>query len=224
MTLLLLPGLLLRFCLPKRRADQIILKVKANILTQALPSSPSISCVQGGFLAKWVVTMNQKKNRFPIFRTGIGQDSHRFLPEDSSKPCMIGGIIFEGVPGLDADSDGDIVFHAICNAITTLSGVPILGGIAMDLCRKDGITDSQVYLEKALLTLKKQQIVHAAFTIEGKRPHFQEKIELMRRKVAHVLKVECGQVGITATSGDGLTDFGCGDGLQCFCVLTTVEE
>ena len=168
--------------------------------------------------------MNLKKFAFPIFRTGIGQDSHRFLSEDSSKPCMIGGLIFEDVPGLDADSDGDIVYHAICNAITSLSGVPILGGIAMDLCRKDGITDSQVYLQKALQTLGKQHIVHVALTIEGKRPHFQEKIELMRRKIAEVLEIETSQIGITATSGDGLTDFGCGDGLQCLCILTTVEQ
>ncbi len=159
-----------------------------------------------------------------IYRTGIGQDSHRFLPVDSSKPCVIGGIIFEGVPGLDADSDGDVVYHALCNAITSLSCVPILGGIAHDLCRKDGITDSQVYLERALQTLGRQKIVHIAFTIEGKRPYFEEKIEQMRKKIASVAKVKPSAVGITATSGDGLTDFGCGDGLQCFCILTTVEN
>jgi 2-C-methyl-D-erythritol 2,4-cyclodiphosphate synthase len=158
-----------------------------------------------------------------IFRSGIGQDSHRFLPSDSSKPCIIGGVIFDGVPGLDADSDGDVVYHAICNAITSLSGVPILGGIAQDLCRKDGITDSEVYLERALQTLGNQKIVHIALTIEGKRPHFEEKIEQMRRKIAHVLRVGFSQVGVTATSGDGLTDFGCGDGLQCLCILTTME-
>lgn len=159
----------------------------------------------------------------PIYRTGIGQDSHRFLPIDSSKPCIVGGVIFDGVPGLDADSDGDIVFHAICNAITSLSGVPILGGIARDLCRKDGITDSQVYLERALQTLGSQKIVHVALTIEGKRPYFEEKIELMKKKIAAVLNIKAKAVGITATSGDGLTDFGCGDGLQCFCMMTTVE-
>lgn len=159
----------------------------------------------------------------PIFRTGIGQDSHRFLSSESSKPCVLGGIIFEGVPGLDADSDGDVIYHALCNAITSLSGVPILGGIAMDLCRKDGITDSQVYLERALLTLGNQKIVHTAFTIEGKRPHLQGKIEKIRERVAKVLSLPISAVGITATSGDGLTDFGCGDGLQCFCIVTTVE-
>lgn len=160
----------------------------------------------------------------PIYRTGIGRDSHRFLPVDSTKPCTIGGIIFEDVPGLDADSDGDIVYHAICNAITSLSGVPIMGGIARDLCRKDGITDSQVYLEKALRTLGRQTIVHIALSIEGKRPYFEEKIEPMKKKIASVLKIKPSAVGITATSGDGLTDFGCGDGLQCFCMMTTVEH
>ena len=42
-------------------------------------------------------------------------------------------------------------------------------------------------------------------------------------KIAKILKTEKSQVGISVTSGDGLTDFGCGDGLMCFCVLTTVE-
>ena len=152
----------------------------------------------------------------------MGQDSHRFLPSDSSKPCVIGGLIFDGVPGLDADSDGDVVYHAICNAITSLSGVPILGGIARDLCRKDGITDSQVYLERALQTLGSQKIVHVALSIEGKRPDFEERIDQMKKKVASVLRLHPKAVGITATSGDGLTDFGCGDGLQCFCIMTTV--
>ncbi|MDE3045106.1 MAG: 2-C-methyl-D-erythritol 2,4-cyclodiphosphate synthase [Verrucomicrobiota bacterium] len=164
------------------------------------------------------------ENRFPVFRTGIGQDSRRFLSADSSKPCIIGGVIFEGTPGLDADSDGDVVYHAICNAITSLTGVPILSGIAVELYRKDGITDSQVYLERALKTLHKQTIIHVALSIEGKRPHFEEKIEAMRKKIAHVLGIRFSQVGLTSISGDGLTDFGCGDGLQCFCTLTTAEE
>ncbi len=153
-------------------------------------------------------------------KVGIGQDSHRFLPPESTKPCTIGGLIFEDVPGLAADSDGDVVYHAICNAITSLSGVPILGGIAIELCHKDGITDSQVYLEKALESLGSMKIVHVALSIEGKRPRLQSRNAEMRQKVAGVLKVSLSQVGITVTSGDGLTDFGCGEGLQCFCVLT----
>lgn len=166
--------------------------------------------------------MSSKK--FPIFRTGIGQESHRFLPADSSKPCMIGGVIFEGVPGLDAESDGDVVYHALCNAVSSLSGVPILAKIALELCRKDGITDSEVYVEKALETLRGQKIVHAAFTIEAKRPRLQEKIDQVKRKIAKVCGIHEGQIGLTVSSGAGLTDFGCGEGVQCFCILTTVED
>ena len=160
---------------------------------------------------------------FPIVRVGVGQDSHRFLPSDSSKPCVIAGIIFDDVPGLAADSDGDVVFHSICNAITSISGVPILGGLAIDLCHKNGITDSQVYLERASESLGAIRIQHVALTLEGKRPRLQERTLEMRKKIASVLKLDLLQVGLTSTSGDGLTDFGCGDGIQCFCIITTIE-
>ena len=160
----------------------------------------------------------------PKTRTGLGQDSHRFLPEDSTKPCIIGGCIFEDVPGLSADSDGDVVFHAICNAITSVTHISILGGIAIDLCHKDGITDSQVYLEKALETLGRQKIEHIALALEAKRPRLQKRIPEIRQKVADVMHLAISQVGITATSGDGLTDFGLGEGIQCLCILTTVES
>ena len=158
-----------------------------------------------------------------LFRTGIGQDSHRFLPAGSTKPCIIAGVIFEDVPGFNANSDGDLVFHALCNAITSLTGVLILGAIADDLCLKDGITDSEVYLKEALKTLGKQKITHVAITIEGKKPRFKDRLLDMRNSIARVMGLDISQVGLTATSGEGLTDFGCGDGVQCFVVITTME-
>jgi 2-C-methyl-D-erythritol 2,4-cyclodiphosphate synthase len=156
-------------------------------------------------------------------RTGIGQNSHRFLPLDSSKPCVIGGLIFEEAPGFNAKSDGDVLFHAICNAISSLTGVPILGAIADDLRLKDGITDSEVYVQEALKTLGKQQISHVAIALEGKKPIFLPRILEMRQNIARVMGLEVSQVGISATSGEGLTDFGCGDGVQCFAMITTTE-
>lgn len=164
-----------------------------------------------------------KKQRARI-RVGIGQDSHRFLPASESKKCIIAGLVFENVPGLDADSDGDVVYHSICNAITSLTHLPILGGVAIKMCHEKKITNSQLYLEEAVKTLGKQQIEHVALTIEGKMPRMQKRVDEMRQKVADVMKIELDQVGLTVTSGDGLTDFGRGEGLQCFCILTTFEE
>lgn len=157
-------------------------------------------------------------------RTGIGQDSHRFLPSDSAKPCIMAGSIFEDAPGFQANSDGDVVYHAICNAISSLTHVLILGGIADDLCLKDGITDSEVYLARAMETLGKQRVTHVAVTIEAKRPKFKKRLFEMRANVARIMGLDIEQVGITATSGEGLTDFGCGDGVQCFAVVTTEEH
>lgn len=156
-------------------------------------------------------------------RTGIGQDSHRFLLTDSTKLCIIAGLIFDEVPGFNANSDGDVVYHAICNAISSLTGVLILGAIADDLCLKDGITDSEVYLKEAMKTLGKQRITHIAITIEGKKPKFKSRIVEMRESIARVMDLDVAEVGITATSGEGLTDFGCGDGVQCFAIVTTQE-
>ncbi len=156
-------------------------------------------------------------------RSGIGQDSHRFLPPGSTKPCVIGGIIFEDVPGLSANSDGDVVFHAICNAISSLTHVLILGAIADKLCLQNGITDSEQYLLAAMDTLGAQRVVHVALSLEGKRPHFKQRLEAMRANIARVMKLEVSQVGITATTGEGLTDFGCGDGIQCLAIVSTEE-
>lgn len=157
-------------------------------------------------------------------RTGLGQDSHRFLSTDSSKPCVIGGLIFDDAPGFNANSDGDVVLHSLCNAISSLSGEPILGAIADDLCIKDGITDSEVYLKEALKTLGPQKITHVAISIEAKKPRFKERILEMRENIARIMGLSVTQVGITAISGEGLTDFGCGDGVQALSVITTFES
>lgn len=155
-----------------------------------------------------------------MIRTGIGQDSHRFVTDESSKMCILGGLIFEDVSGLLSDSDGDVVLHAICNAITSLSGVQILGALAQELHEKEGITDSAVYLKMALESLHRFTIEHVALSIEAKKPRIQDRIEEMRQKIASLLHINVDQVGITATTGSGLSEVGLGEGVECICVLT----
>lgn len=72
------------------------------------------------------------------------------------------------------------------------------------VCAKCGITDSKVYLEKALEDLK-YPIEHVSISIEAKVPKFAMKIEEMRKNIAKILKIKKSQVGITATTGEELT-------------------
>lgn len=157
-------------------------------------------------------------------KTGLGQDSHRFENTDSSKLCIIAGQIFEDVPGFMANSDGDVVYHAICNAISSITNILVLGGIADELCSKDGITNSEYYLKEAYKTLQDQNYVisHVAISLEGKKPLFKKHFEQMRANIAAILHVQPSDVGITATSGEGLSDYGCGDGINCLCIVTAI--
>jgi 2-C-methyl-D-erythritol 2,4-cyclodiphosphate synthase len=158
-----------------------------------------------------------------MYKVGVGQDSHKFLAEPSDKPCRIGGVVLEGCSGLDADSDGDVVLHALCNAITSIIHVPLLGGLCINLCR-EGITDSRIYVAKGLEYFKNHEILHVAFSIEGARPRMQGRSKDIRESVAELLQIDVDQVGITFTSGDGLTDFGKGVGLMCYCILTVRKK
>ncbi len=164
------------------------------------------------------------KNETAVIRTGLGQKSHRFLPPESTKPCVIAGVIFDDVPGFQSKSDGDVVYHALCNAITSITGISILSDIAVQLCSRDGITDSEVYLREACKTLKNIKISHVALAIEAKRPRIQEHIPEMKKKVAKALSIQPNQIGITCTTGAGLSDAGCGDGVMCTAIITTIES
>lgn len=162
-----------------------------------------------------------------MFKFAIGQDSHRFEKDEAlayNKPLILGGVTFDGEPALSANSDGDVVLHALTNAVSGITCKNILGKVADDMC-KSGITDSREYLKVALRDLSdmNEKITHVSFSIECKVPKMSPKIDVMRESIALLLGISPRDVGITATSGEGLTAFGRGEGIQVFCVITTSD-
>lgn len=152
-------------------------------------------------------------------KVAIGQDSHRIDYENKEKKLILGGVEFEENFSLLANSDGDVVLHAITNAISGITCKNILGKISDDMCLKEGKTDSKEYVKEALKYLT-DKIVHISMTIECKTPKISPKIEEMRKSIAKILNITETQVGITATSGEGLTEFGKGNGISVFVILT----
>ncbi len=151
-------------------------------------------------------------------KVAIGQDSHRFDFENKNKPLVLGGVTFENETGLLGNSDADVVLHSITNAISGITTVNILGKIADDMC-KNGITDSEEYLKEALKYLN-EKIIHLSISIECKSPKITPKIEAMRENISRILNISPMQVGITATTGEGLTEFGKGNGISTFSIIT----
>ena len=154
-----------------------------------------------------------------MVRFGIGQDSHRFDYSNKDKKLLLGGIIFEGEPPLKGNSDADVVLHAITNAVSGITCVNILGKISDDMCHNQGITDSRAYLEEALKHLN-GSIVHVSLSIECLIPKISPKIGDMRRSLSELLDLQESCIGITATTGEGLTQFGKGLGIQVFACVT----
>lgn len=157
-------------------------------------------------------------------RVAIGQDSHRFS-DGAEGVCILGGVVFEDTPPFLANSDGDVVLHAVTNAVSGITCRNILGAPADEMCRA-GLRDSRAYLAVALDDLAEAGFVpvHLSITIEAKRPKIAPKVEEMRRSIAGLMGIGEKSVGITATTGEGLTAFGRGEGVSVFCVLTVEEK
>jgi 2-C-methyl-D-erythritol 2,4-cyclodiphosphate synthase len=157
-------------------------------------------------------------------KIGIGQDSHR-IQETREKPFVLGGVTFDEPFHLEGNSDSDVILHAITNAISGVTGHPVLGPVADNLC-KAGVSDSAEYLKVAMADLGAIGfgVSHVSVTLECARPKILPKLDLIRARVAELLGVTIADVGITATSGEGLTDFGKGLGIQAFAVVTAESK
>lgn len=156
------------------------------------------------------------------YRVGLGQDSHRFAEADSNKPLVMAGVVFPDHLGLKGNSDADVVLHAVTNAVSSVTGVNVIGKIADEMCQS-GITDSREYLKVALEHLGDLTLSHLSVSIECKTPKISPRIDDMKQSLADLLGLEVRDIGITATTGEGLTAFGRGEGVQVFTVLTVME-
>jgi 2-C-methyl-D-erythritol 4-phosphate cytidylyltransferase / 2-C-methyl-D-erythritol 2,4-cyclodiphosphate synthase len=153
------------------------------------------------------------------FRIGIGQDSHMF--DDTEKGLALGGLLLPNEQKLKANSDGDVVLHAIFNAISQANGDNSLGFYADPLC-EEGIKDSKKYIELILKKIKKDKfkINSVGIMIECGDPKIDPIAPKIKKSLAKILGVDTRRIGVTATSGEDLTAFGSGLGIQCFAIVS----
>jgi 2-C-methyl-D-erythritol 2,4-cyclodiphosphate synthase len=157
-----------------------------------------------------------------MIKVAIGQDSHRF---GTDKPLILAGITIPEHQGFIANSDGDVILHALTNAISGITGKNILGKIADDMC-KNGITNSAKYLEIALndLTHLGFSVKHISISIECLTPKISHYMPQIRQSLANLLQISTNDIGITATTGEGLSDYGKGLGVFTTAILTVYSQ
>ncbi len=152
--------------------------------------------------------------------TGIGEDSHKF--SDNGK-LILGGMEISDCPRLDGNSDADVIYHALFNAISSALGKGSISTVADAMCR-NGITDSSEYLKVLLtdLSARHMAVRQVSVSLECARPKIEPIADVMKTNISKLLGVPKERIGITATTGEDLTSFGRGEGIRCTCVVFLV--
>jgi len=153
----------------------------------------------------------------------MGQDSHPF-GEDKDKKCVLGGVVLDDVRGFAGKSDGDVIMHALCAGIEQALGRKNFSTYADELC-KEGITDSKEYLKVAVGHMKEMgyTINNVGISVECKMPKILPIEDEIKQNLAPILETERENIGINATTGEGMTAFGRGEGVQAFVVVSLVK-
>ncbi len=153
-----------------------------------------------------------------MMRIGHGFDVHAFGPGDH---VMLGGVRIAHTHGLIAHSDGDVVVHALCDA---LLGALALGDIGKHFPDDDPRwkdADSLDLLRRcdALIRERGYALGNADLTIICEQPKLAPHVDAMRAKLAATLQCGIDAIGIKATTSEGMGFTGRGEGIAAFAVV-----
>ncbi len=153
------------------------------------------------------------------YRAGLGFDVHRAAV---GRALFLGGVRFPGEPGLLGHSDGDVVCHAVADA---LLGAAALGDVGEHFPEADpavaGIAGMDLLAQTVVLVRERDLSPHSAdVTVIAERPAIAPAREEMRRNVAATLGIGVDQVSVKATRPEGLGLSGDGVGCIALAVLT----
>jgi len=156
-------------------------------------------------------------------RIGIGYDIHRLVEE---RKLFLGGVEIPYVKGLIGYSDGDVVLHAISDAIL---GALSLGDIGQHFPTSDpnykGIASIQILKKVALLAAEKNYIVNNVDTmIIAEEPKIYPFRDKMIEAIAAALGIDKSKVNIKATTNEGVGSLGKGDAIAAYAVATLEER
>lgn len=147
--------------------------------------------------------MPKTKDRRPATRIGYGLDSHEFR---AGVPLMIGGVALVHDKGLGGHSDGDVLLHAITDALLGAIAAPDIGALFPPSDPRWKGADSVIFLREALSRVK--QAGYAVANLDASlvlaAPKIGPHAAAIRTRVAELLAVPCDCVGLKAKTPEGL--------------------
>jgi 2-C-methyl-D-erythritol 4-phosphate cytidylyltransferase / 2-C-methyl-D-erythritol 2,4-cyclodiphosphate synthase len=154
-------------------------------------------------------------------RIGHGFDAHRLV---AGRPCVLGGVAVESDSGPEGHSDGDVVLHALADALLGAGAAGDLGSNFGESRPEWRGAASSRFVEEALERTGRPRVLNVDVTVVGLRPRLGPYRDAMRSRIAELLSIPAGQISVKASSGNGLTDFGRGEGIAATVVLLAETE
>jgi len=146
------------------------------------------------------------------YRTGIGADIHRVV---EGRKLMLGGVFVPHYAGLAGHSDGDVVLHAVIDALLGAAGMGDIGTLFPDTDPQFKNVDSKGLLldVKERLEEKRWVVVNIDLVIHAEEPRLEPVKAQMKRCIASLLGIDFNAVNVKAKTNEGLGDIGAGQAI-----------
>lgn len=156
------------------------------------------------------------------YRVGTGFDAHAF---EDGVPLTLGGIRIDHPRGLAGHSDGDVLAHALTDALLGAAGLEDIGALFPSTDAKLEGADSLQLLAEAWERVQAHgwKLANADVVLVGEEPRLAPHRDEMRRRLAAALDVDPELVAVRATTTDGLGFTGRGEGLAAQAVALLVR-
>ena len=158
-----------------------------------------------------------------MYRIGQSRDIHRL--ENNGRPFVLGGVKIPFYKGPVSHSDGDCLYHAICES---LLGALALGDLGHhfpddDINYKD--IDSSILVRRAMELVKKQgyKINNIDSSIILEEPKLKPYISKMRENIATLLEVDVSRVSVKAGTNEKVGELGKGDAIEASSIVLLVK-
>ena len=150
-------------------------------------------------------------------RIGQGFDAHRF--SDGSE-IILGGVVIPHTHGIEAHSDGDVLLHAICDALLGAAGLGDIGAHFPDSDATNKNRNSQEFLAEIAdkVSTTGFKVINIDATIVLQRPKIGDYIPSMCTIIADILKIDTGAINVKATTTEQMGFIGRGEGIAALAV------
>lgn len=151
-------------------------------------------------------------------RIGHGYDAHRFGPGEH---VVLGGVSIPHEQGLIAHSDGDVLIHALCDALLGAAGLGDIGRHFPDTDPALKGVDSRILLRKVVSELQQRGLKpgNVDATVIAQKPRLSAHVQEMQRRLAEDLDIDASLVNIKATTTEKMGFTGRGEGIAAHAVV-----